>query len=195
MKVLLLAGILLSSTLVVAQNSSKEKKVKSFQVEKVLDLPADEVWAVVGEDYGSVANSHPRIISSDYINGSLQACEGAERVCNFNDKGTQYLKEKMVNYNPEHMTFVNQVYQAGKFPVDPELTRATYKVEDLGDQRSRISFDMQYRTKPAFMGGMMKGNFKKLINDYFISLEHHIRTGESVTKANFKEIKKQYKST
>lgn len=48
--------------------------------------------------------------------------------------------------------------------------------------------------KPAFMGGMMKGQFKKLINDYFIAIDHHVATGEKVTKANFKEIKKQYVS-
>ena len=51
---------------------------------------------------------------------------------------------------------------------------------------------MNYRTKPAFMGGMMKGSFKKLINDYFIAIEHHVKTGEKVTKDNFKEIKKAY---
>lgn len=38
----------------------------------------------------------------------------------------------------------------------------------------------------------MKGNFKKLIGDYFIAIEHHIKTGEKVTQENFKAIKKQY---
>ena len=123
MKVLLWGAVLHSSTFAVAQNKSKEEIVTSFRIENELDLPADDLWAVIGEDYGSVANSHPKIISSDYINGSLQACEGAERVCNFNDKGTQYLKENMVNSDPEHMTFVNQVYQAGKFLVDPNSAR------------------------------------------------------------------------
>jgi len=44
------------------------------------------------------------------------------------------------------------------------------------------------------MGGLMKGKFKKLIADYFIAIEHHIRTGESVNKSNFKSIKKLYAS-
>jgi hypothetical protein len=51
---------------------------------------------------------------------------------------------------------------------------------------------MQYRTKPGFMGGIMKGSFKKLINDYFIAIEHHVKTGEKVTKDNFKDIRKLY---
>lgn len=171
---------------------SQKKKVKTFKVSKVLNLPAEKVWAVVGDDYGAIAYSHPLIVSSDYINGSLEAGEGAQRVCNFNDKGTRYLKEKMINYQPEKMTFINQVFQAGKFPVDPDLTRAVYKVKAIDENTSELSFDMQFRTKPAFMGGMMKGSFKKLINDYFIAVEHHIRTGEEVTKDNFKEIKKAY---
>lgn len=163
-------------------------------VSKEFNLPAAKVWQVVGEDYGAIANSHPKIINSSYINGSLEAKEGAERVCNFNEKGTQYLKEKMINYDPANMTFINTVYQAGKFPVDPEVTQAIYKVEDLGNGRSRLIFDMQFRTKPAFMGSMMKGKFKGLIEDYFIAIEHNVRTGEAVTKENFKEIKRKYKS-
>ncbi|MEO0469802.1 MAG: SRPBCC family protein [Bacteroidota bacterium] len=181
-------------SLLMVQMVQAQKKVKTFKVSKIIPYSADQVWAVVGEDYGAIANSHPRIISSEYINGSLKAGEGAERVCNFNDKGTQYLKEKMVNYDPDNRTFINQVYQAGKFPVDEELTRAVYKVEAVSATSSRLTFDMQFRTKPAFMGGMMKGSFKKLINDYFIAIEHHIKTGEKVSRDNFKDIRKMYAS-
>ena len=169
-----------------------EKAVKRFKVERVIELPADTIWNIVGVDYGSVAYSHPKIISSEYINGSLKAEEGAERICYFNEKGTQFLKEKMIDYDPANMQFTNVVYKAGKFPVDPEYTRAVYKVESLGENQCRLSFDMQFRTKPAMMGGMMKGSFKNLIEDYFIAIEHHARTGEKVTQDNFKEIKKLY---
>ncbi len=169
-----------------------QKKVQKFSESKIIDLPAEKIWAIVGEDYGAIAHSHPAIVSSDYVDGTLKAGEGAERVCNFNEKGTKYLKEKMVNYNPEQMSFTNTVYHAGKFPVDPEYTSAVYRVESLPNGQSKISFDMQYRTKPAFMGSMAKGKFKKLIRDYFIAIEHHAKTGEKVTKENFKEIKKKY---
>lgn len=175
-----------------AFGANAQKKVQSFQVSRVLPFPPEEVWAVVGEDYGSIAYSHPEIIESNYINGSLKAGEGAERVCYFNKKQTQFLKEKMVNYSPETMTFTNTVFQAGKFPVDPKLTKAIYSIKDLGNGTSEFSFDMSYRTKPGFMGPMAKGKFKKLIYDYCIALEHHIKTGEKVTKENFKKIKKLY---
>lgn len=173
-------------------NAQKQKKLQKFKVSKVIDLPADKVWEVVGDDYGRIAYSHPKIIASDYINGTLKAGEGAERICYFNEKQTQFLKEKMINYSPETMSFTNTVYQAGKFPVDPDYTQAVYSIKDLGNGTSEFSFDMQYRTKPAFMGAMAKGKFKKLIQDYFIAVEHHAKTGEKVTKENFKEIKKKY---
>ena len=173
---------------------TKEKKVQTFAVTHIIQAPADKVWAVVGEDYGAIANSHPKIVKSDYVNGSLQAGEGAERVCYFNEKGTRFLKEKQFDYDPENYTFRNQVFQAGKFPVDPEYTYAIYKVEEIDDDTSKFTFNMNYRTKPAFMGGMMKGNFKKLIQDYAIAIEHHVNTGESVNKENFRVVKAEHRN-
>lgn len=173
----------------------KQKKVQKFKVSKVIDVPAAELWEVVGEDYGKIAYSHPRIMTSDYIGGSLKGQEGAQRICYFNEKQTQFLKEQMVDFAPERMSFTNKVFQAGKFPVDPDYTKAVYRIKDLGDGKSEFSFDMQYRTKPAFMGSMTKGKFKKLINDYFIAVEHYTKTGEPVTRDNFKEIKKLYVQT
>ena len=93
----------------------KQKKIQKFTVTKVIPHSADKVWSIVGEDYGAIAKSHPKIIASEYINGTLKAGEGAERVCYFNEKETKFLKEKMINYDPENKTFVNTVFQAGKF--------------------------------------------------------------------------------
>lgn len=175
-----------------ATAQKKEKKTQNFTVSHLINASAAEVWAVVGEDYGAIANSHPKIVSSNYVAGSLKAGEGAQRVCNFNAKGTKYVKEKQLNFDPENMTFRNQVYQAGRFPLDPELTYAIYQVEAVDANTSRFTFQMTYRTKPAFMGAMAKGSFKKLIADYAIAIEHHILTGEKVTKDNFKAIKKAH---
>jgi len=167
-----------------------QKKVQSFKVVHVIKASAEQVWAVVGEDYGAIANSHPKIIRSDYVGGTLAPGEGAERVCYFNESGSRFLKEKQVDYDPEHYTFKNQVFQAGRFPVDAENTYAIYKVEAIDANTSRFIFDMKFRTKPAFMGGLMKGKFKSLIDDYALAIEHHVATGEPVNKDNFREIKR-----
>ncbi|MBC2845716.1 SRPBCC family protein [Winogradskyella flava] len=177
-----------------AQEAVAQKKVQKFTVSKVIPHSAEEVWKIVGVDYGAVAYSHPKIMSSDYVNGSLKAEEGAERVCYFNKKQTRLLKERMLSYDPENMTFINQVFQADKFPVDPKYTRGIYKVEPIDDGSCRFVFNMEYRTKPAFMGAFAKGKFKRLIRDYAISIEHYIATGEKVTKENFRKVKKAYKA-
>ena len=172
---------------------SATKKTKSFQVEKVINVSANKIWKIIAEDYGAVANSHPKIVSSEYISGSLKGEVGAERVCYFNEKGSQFLKEKIIKYDEDNMTYTNQIFQAGKFPVDAQNTKGTFNVIDLGNGSCKLTFDMQFRTKPAFMGGLMKGNFESLINDYFIAIEHHAKTGQNVNTENFKQIKKQYK--
>ena len=177
---------MLISTVVSAQ------KTQSFTVERTINLSAEKVWAVVGEDFGGIANSHPKIVSSKFNQGTLTAGEGAERVCYYNESGSKFVKEKQVGYDAENYTFSVQIFQAGKLPLVPELTQATYKVVPIDENSCRFEFAMEYRTKPAFMGAMAKGKFKKTIADYAIAVEHYAKTGEEVNKDNFKAIKKQY---
>lgn len=181
---------LLSQTATIGQ--SMEKKYRSFTVSRVLPFSAEKVWAAVADDYGNIANTHPTVVSSNYAPGSLKGEKGAQRFCYFNDKKTQSLYEEITEWNPEQGYFVNRILEAEKFPVDPDNTRATYKVKSLGKNKTEISMQMDFRTKPAFMGMMAKGQFKRLLSDYLIAVEHHIGTGESVTAANFKDVKKMY---
>ncbi|MFT7588632.1 MAG: hypothetical protein ACI959_000844, partial [Limisphaerales bacterium] len=177
---------------IVGQTALKDKKVQSFAVSHVIHAPADKVWAIVGEDYGAIAKSHPEIIKSEYLNGSLKGGEGAERICYFNDKGSKFVKEKQINFDPENYTFKNTIYQTGKFPLDPAYRFALYTVEVIDAETSRFTFKMQYCTKPSMMGSMAKGKFQKLISNYAIAIEHHVVTGEDVNKENFKAIKKEH---
>ncbi len=169
-----------------------QKKAQSFTVSREIPAEASAVWAVVGEDYGAVANSHPKIVSSSYINGALKGGEGAERVCNFNEKGTKFTHEKQIEYDAENYRFKAQVFAAEGLYMDPDYSYAIYKVLPLGDNKSRLEIKMNFRTKPAFMGTIAKGKFMATIEDYALAVEHHVKTGEKVTKDNFKGIKEQY---
>jgi len=163
------------------------------EVARDLPFPAEQVWEAVALDYGRIAESHPLIVSSDYRHGSLQGELGAERTCWFNEKGSRLLHEQIVSWDAEAMTFQNRVLEADGFPLDPDNTLATYTVEPLSDGSSRVSIVMDYRTAPAMMGGLMKGAFGSLLDDYFVALEHHLATGEAVTRDNFKAIAKAYR--
>ena len=168
------------------------KKTKKVETSREVDLPASELWKILGQDYGAIAFSHPTIVSSAYVEGSLKGGLGAERMCYFNDKETKMLREKIVRWNPEQMSFTQRIVESKKFPIDKENSLATYTVVDLGNGKSRLVAKLEYRTKPGFMSGMVKGSFKKLLDDYFIAVEHYARTNEKVTRENFKSIKKQY---
>lgn len=92
-----------------------QKKVPTFTVEQVIPHSAENVWHVVGVDYGVAVNSHPKILASEYVEGLLKAEEGAERVCYFNEKQTRLLKERMVSHNPEHMTLSSRFFMLINF--------------------------------------------------------------------------------
>lgn len=176
-----------------AMNVFAQKKVKSFVVTRVIPAPIESVWKVVGEDFGAIANSHPGIVSSAYNQGSITyGGEGAERICNLNEEGTKYVKEKQLDYDAENHRFTVQVYHSEGIPLSPEHTKAVYAVRAIDENTSEVSFEMTYRTKPAFLGWMAKGKFKRGIEDYLIAVEHHVITGENVNKDNFKQIKKNY---
>ena len=182
--------IAVMSTTLIGQN----KKQQQVVVERTVNLPADKVWHILAEDYGAIANSHPTIIKSEYASGTLKGGEGAERMCYFNQKGTQMFHEQITKWEPEKMSFTQIIKDFKKFPIDKDNTEVVYSVERVDANTSTIRADLRYRTKPAFMGGMAKGKFKGMLQDYFLSIEHHIKTGEKVTVENFKTIKKQYKS-
>ena len=192
MRNLVLIVVLVFAAGSMAFGQAMDKKFKTFTVKRILPFPSEKVWAAVADDYGNIANSHPKIVASNYVAGSLKGGENAKRMCYFNSKQTRMLKEEIVEWNPREGYFVNRILEAKKFPVNTDNTRATYFVKSLGPNQTEISMKMEFRTKPAFMAPMAQGQFKKLLNDYLLAVEHHIATGESVTAVNFKEVKRQY---
>lgn len=187
---LLLTGGTASADSAQVERPSLDKKTIEVHASAVLPFDSATVWQAVAQDYGRIADSHPRIVKSEYRHGSLQGELGAERTCWFNESGSQLLHEQVVGWDDEAMRMENRVLEAARFPIDPDNSLGVYTVEDLGDGTSRFNVDFTFRTKPAMMGGMMKSQFERLMADYFVALEHHLETGEVVNKDNFKAIAK-----
>lgn len=171
----------------------EKDKTKSFQVERTINAPVADVWRVVGEEFADIAKSHPVLASSHYVEGTPMTGEGCERVCNMDETGDKYTREKIVDYRPEEHSFKAQIDEAGGLPLVPSKSYMIYDVNPIDDQSCTILFTMVYQTDPAFMGALAKGKFKKTIEDYALAIEHHVLTGEDVDPENFKSIKKQYK--
>ena len=195
MKISILIVMLLLMGVPDALAQSMSKKYKTVNVERVINAPADRVWEAMVLDYGEISNFAPSIYASSYERGSLKGDLGAERKCEFNKKGTRWTHERIGDIDHENMEMRNTIIDAGKFPLDMDNSQAFYRVKDNGDGTSTASYEFQFRAKPAFMGGIMKGRFKKLLGDTLIGLDHYVTTGEIVnaTTGNWKEVKKKYK--
>lgn len=168
------------------------KRTIHFSIERVINAPVSEVWKVVGEDFGAIANSHPKIVSSNYNQGHITGGENASRTCNYNEKGTKYLKETQIEFDPKNYTFKVRIDQSGGLPINPDYSFGIYKIIPIDTNSCKLIMSMELRTKPAFLGGLAKKQFKRDIADYLLAVEHHVLTGENVNKDNFKKIKQQY---
>lgn len=187
--VLILTGL---ATNVLAQSMSK--KYKTILAEQIINAPAERVWEAMVLDYGEISNFSPYIYSSEYAAGSLKGEVGAERKCHFNEKGTRWSHEKIVELDQVNMVMKNVVIDAAKFPLDQDNSFAYYKVRDNGNGTSTASYEFRYRTKPGFMTGMVKGNFQKTLEGTLLGLKHYVETGEKVNpqENNWKEIQELY---
>ncbi|MEO0899806.1 MAG: SRPBCC family protein [Bacteroidota bacterium] len=172
----------------------KPKKLHEVTVKVKINAPAERVWEAMVLDYGEISNFSPYIYSSNYERGSLKGELGAERTCSFNEKGTQWVHERIKSIDHDKMVMKNQPINGAKIPMDFENTFAYYKVSDNGDGTSTATYELYIRTKPAFMGAIAKGGFKKQLIGTLIGLKHYVETGETVTPMNkrYDKIKIQY---
>ncbi|PIB38651.1 SRPBCC family protein [Maribacter sp. 4G9] len=187
-----MAIAILASTFSFAQ--SMKKNFKTVHVELKINAPAERVWEAMVLDYGEISNFSPYIYTSEYTNGSLKGELGAERKCNFNEKETQWSHERIVEIDNENMIMRNVVFDGKKLPLNFDNSQAFYRVKDNGDGTSTASYEFQFRTKPAFMGFIAKGSFKKQLKGTLVGLKHYVETGERVTggTGKYKEIKDNY---
>ena len=173
---------------------SMSKPYKTLKVTKLIKAPAERVWKAMVKDYGEISNFSPYIFTSNYEAGSLEGVEGAQRKCYFNKKSTRWSHETIKYIDEENMKMKNILLGAQKFPLDIDNSYAIYSVKDNGNGTSTAGYEFNFRTKPAFMGGLVKNQFKKTLEGTLIGLDHYVTTGEIVnaTTGNWKEIKKQY---
>ncbi|MEL7163693.1 MAG: SRPBCC family protein [Bacteroidota bacterium] len=190
----LLIVLLVTSFSLSAQRMADD--YRKMVVMRTIQAPADRVWQALVGDYGEIAHFSPFIYASDYENGSLKGTEGAERKCMFNAKGTRWSHERIVLLDNENRRMKNVIIDAQKFPLNLDNSYAIYSVIDNGDGTCTAGYEFNFRTKPAFLGGMVVGSFKKSLNETLIGLEHYLLTQERVTGGsdNAKAVLKAYKA-
>lgn len=170
----------------------EQKGSQSFVVERIIPVPAAEVWRIVGDNFADIAKSHPQLSGSHYVANSPLSGEGCERICSLSADGEKYTHEKMIDYNPQDYSFKAEIIEAGGLPLETGASFMRYKVEPIDRQSCRLVLEMVYRTNPAFLGPLSKRKFRRNIEDYALAIQHHALTGEDVNPENFEAIKAQY---
>ncbi|WP_281615807.1 SRPBCC family protein [Flammeovirga sp. SubArs3] len=173
-------------------SAQKVKRTHTFSIERVIPSSAEKVWNVVGNEFADVSKYHAGIVKSELINGSTKSEIGCERVCQLDDKGKKLVREELVEFDEQTMYFKAKVFDGEGVPTVPEYTFAEYEVKPIDEERCKLIITQTYRTKPAFIGGIVKGKFKQYTKEQMIFIEHYVLTGEAVSKENQKEILGKY---
>lgn len=188
--------LLIIATCILSQNTfsqSMAKKHKTISVERVLPFSSEKVWELIATNFDKFDNYNPEIYSSDYVSNKLDVGVGTIRKCVFDKKGKKYVMEEITAFDTNGRTLTYKLSKA-TVPMDLDNTQVIWKVEDLGNGKSKATCQMKFRMKPAMMTGIAKGKLKKGIVNMMIALEHHLTTGEIVNKGtnNFKDIRTKY---
>lgn len=157
----------------------------SFKVETTVNTRLEEVWDLIYNRFGETALFNPNIEHSQFVTG-LKGEVGCERVCNLDPK--TFVREQIVSANPQK-SFTVDIVDSNMPMVEKMLV--TLHLIPAGE-KTNVSITANYITKPAFMGTMVKGMFKKMLLKVLIGLKYHLETGNAVSKATFKPIFKQY---
>jgi len=167
---------------------------KKLVSEREMDVPAAKIWKIVTDDFGDVSKWHPEIVSSKITSEDSSIKSGLERFCDYSMNGKRWAKERLEDYDPENMSFTLNMLEVKDIPMDPEHCHAKYKVEDLGNGRSKLIVESHIRTKPAMLATFFVPFLKGAMKDMFLGISHHASTGERVDSYVIKRLKKEGKS-
>lgn len=155
--------------------------MRRVNVEEVVDAPVDDVWAS-WDNFGDVARFHPGIKASRLLSGSSDTGLGARRQCDLSDGGKQFVREKIVAYNPPHRMVID-IYEA---TVPIRSAQATLKLSPLGADRTRVTMTMEFTPGTGLLGKlmspMMASQFKSMLGKVLKSNADFVTRGVEVAR-------------
>lgn len=191
MNTILRTGFGLLALLAATQLSASDN-FKTFTVTHVIQAPIDQVWEYLGEDFANVSQAHHGFVSSSFVDGTDQAGEGAIRICYLNDEQTRFIKERQINYDPEHYSYSAEVIEGNGLPLASGVNIATYQLAPIDENSCTLTIHVKMRTQPAIFNTLFSGKYQDWMEKYAIGLHHYVRTGETITEESFSAIRGQY---
>lgn len=151
-----------------------------------IHAPKEKVWDVLFNRFGEINNFNPLIEGSHYIKGD-KGFVGCERHCDIDSKHSVL---ERITRAESGLNFDVEIFEGG-LPMMDKMQARFDLTEKSGDQ-TEVLLTVTYSTKPAFIGGLMKGKMSRLFFKMLIGLKYHLETGELVSKEDIKEIHKAY---
>lgn len=138
---------------------------KGFEVQKemVINVPAEQLWEMVGPGFVDVYKWSSNV---DHAEGKGQSeFTGAvcnERYCDVNVKGFSSLSEKLTQYDEKHMNLAYEVIDG----MPGFVTKAAndWTVVRINDKQSKLVMKGEFRVK-GLLGMMMNGMMEKKMNE------------------------------
>jgi hypothetical protein len=148
----------------------------------------EAVWDVLFNQFGDVNNFNPLIEGSKFTKGETGEL-GCERMCTLSPNNVVHERISRVE---QGKNFDIEIFEGGLPMMDKMIGR--FDIYVISENQTEVKITMNYTTKPAFMGGLMKGKMIKLFDKMVIGLKYHLETGDLVTKENIKRIQHEYNS-
>ena len=161
---------------------------KLHDVPMQIDIKASKssVWEAVFTQFSEVNNFNPLIIASRHAAGPIGEV-GEERICELSP-GNE-VREKITSAVHEKELTINIL--EGGLPMIKEVS-ATFKIEALSPNRTRVHLVFHVSTKPAFMIHIMKSKMKDQFFNMLVGLKYHLETGRIVNNDEIKGLRTQY---
>jgi hypothetical protein len=147
----------------------------------------EAVWDLLFNRFGEVNVFNPLIEGSHQTIG-VPGEVGCERQCDLDAKNSVH--ERIVAARGHH-SFDIDIIKGGLPMMD--IMKGTFDLESVSTHNTKVSFTMNFSTKPAFMAIMMKGMMGKMLSKMLVGLKYHLETGKFVTKENISGILKENK--
>lgn len=149
-------------------------------VSRTLPFPRSEVFAKLN-DFGGIHRFHPAIGSSPLAEGSPAGGEGAERTCHFYDGN--HVEERVSRVVTDSELDVDIV--GGSLPM--KNASGKFRLTDTADGGTEVVMHMAYTPPFGVVGTVLNAlvierKFTGLLNLLLSALEHHMATGEEITK-------------
>lgn len=151
-------------------------KLTETTTEIMIDASPDKVWDALSQ-YGNVSSFHAGIdLSVHGKNSSDQASLGAERTCTITDGKREVILVEKINEYEEGQFYRYEVFEWKNFPL--KVMFFAFAVKNDANRNTILSLTQNYRLKPGFITGIMKGRIKKQQREILMGYKNYIETGE-----------------